>query len=867
MKRYYECVFTHNYDYFVKFHDGEVRKVPYNISVPSLYIKDNDENPKFRSMTDGAPLREIKLYTQAHIYKILNCRDDVVMKRYGLSKLPTHGNKNRTQCIIRENFPHQIGLNGEKVPESHMWALDIEVQRDERGYSSPSDAFQPILTIQVFDLRKNKGFILSTKECKEFKNEKWDLIVLHSERELLEKFCDILYRINPTYIFHFNGNFFDIPYITNRCKYYKIEQKLNVYGVKPSRGMTHDGIIYETYEWPSFVLLDVRELCKKYTFNQYPKMNLETVASILLGHGKINYDEYFDLQDLYEKDFRKFLEYGIRDVELLVEIERIYHFCMTARDMAFMCGVNPNEVGQTLFHWNSLVYNFALSKGLILPLNQEYTIHNACYSGGLCKGELGTYDYVYTFDVSSMYPNLIRTLSIGVDSLVKDIEEYEGYDEIKDLFWYYDTSKNPKFKELENLNDLEFKYIDELFKNKEKITKFLKKHDLCLAFNGLFYKRQSSVVEHLMGELYNARKANKAKMKDPNLTEKERDTLQVNEVRLKLAINSCYGSLSLGSNVFAFGAAQTASITSSGRALNRYVGHKISVMLNGSDDLGRMNAIPTVDTDAVYCVTGASSFEEADKILPKINEVIEKTVKEFEELLNVYQPGLLFYEQEEQLEKLITIAPKRYIGRKRKGGYKITGLEMKNKSTSSWAREKLMVIMDMIFDNVKHYEIAKYVRKLNDEFKTLPLNQICSIKSVNNLDYYKGRKNNDSSKMYRMNDEGKEIPAPINSRGSIVFNNYLINNKITNFEPIKEGDKVYMLYMTPTEPNGLRNKDLDGSNIICFKDPNSIEPLKHLIDWKTMFNKAFQDRLETITKPLHISLNPSAEIFEQWMNL
>ena len=175
MKKFYEIVFTdNNFKTFVRLNDDTVREVPYKVSIPKLYIKDeNLKTSKFKSFTDGTPLREIQCHHTSHVFKILK-GDDNVLYQYNLIEktddgrtikhIPTHGNTNRVQCIIRENFGHQIGFRDEKIIEPRMWAIDIEVQ-SKGGYATPKNPFQSITLIQFFDLKDNKGYVLGLKDC------------------------------------------------------------------------------------------------------------------------------------------------------------------------------------------------------------------------------------------------------------------------------------------------------------------------------------------------------------------------------------------------------------------------------------------------------------------------------------------------------------------------------------------------------------------------------------------------------------------------------------------------------------------------------------------------------------------------------
>jgi len=48
---------------------------------------------------------------------------------------------------------------------------------------------------------------------------------------------------------------------------------------------------------------------------------LDHISSVELGTNKIDYSEYDSLHQLYKHNYQKFIEYNIRDVEIIVELE------------------------------------------------------------------------------------------------------------------------------------------------------------------------------------------------------------------------------------------------------------------------------------------------------------------------------------------------------------------------------------------------------------------------------------------------------------------------------------------------------------------------------------------------------------------
>jgi hypothetical protein len=96
--------------------------------------------------------------------------------------------------------------------------------------------------------------------------------------------------------------------------------------------------------------------------------------------------------------------------------------------------------------------------------------------------------------------------------------------------------------------------------------------------------------------------------------------------------------------------------------------------------------------------------------------------------------------------------------------------------------------------------------------------------------------------------------TPIAVRGALMYNHQLKGSKLTNrYELIKEGDKVKFLYLK--EPNLIRE------NVISFmgKLPPEFD-LHQYVDYEMMFEKAFVEPLNTITKSLKWNTRPVASL-------
>ena len=88
------------------------------------------------------------------------------------------------------------------------------------------------------------------------------------------------------------------------------------------------------YELKGISQLDYLDLFKKFGYSYGPQESykLDNIAHVVLGEKKLSYDEYSNLHTLYKHNHQKFIDYNIKDVELVDRIEDklgLITLCMT----------------------------------------------------------------------------------------------------------------------------------------------------------------------------------------------------------------------------------------------------------------------------------------------------------------------------------------------------------------------------------------------------------------------------------------------------------------------------------------------------------------------------------------------------------
>ncbi len=155
----------------------------------------------------------------------------------------------------------------------------------------------------------------------ERKTDKVIILPFRDERDMCMKFLELYEGISPDILTGWNIDNFDIPYLFNRMK--------RILGESQAKRLSPIGqAFYSPYRQRWFFAgvscLDYLSLYKKFNYNELPNYRLDTIGTIELGKGKIEYKGSLD--DLFNEDIEKFIEYNLVDVEIVVELDKKLQF-------------------------------------------------------------------------------------------------------------------------------------------------------------------------------------------------------------------------------------------------------------------------------------------------------------------------------------------------------------------------------------------------------------------------------------------------------------------------------------------------------------------------------------------------------------
>ena len=382
--------------------------------------------------------------------------------------------------------------------------------------------------------------------CGEYNNYRDNVTYIRCRDEytLCKRFLEDWIDDCPDVVTGWNTKFFDIPYLINRFIRIlgeKEMKKLSPWGYISERKSFKMNQDLKTYDISGVSSLDYIELYKLFApgGKSQDSYRLDNIAQIELGEGKLSYEEYENLHQLYRLNYQKFIDYNIKDVEIILKLEDKLKLLELGLTLAYDTKCNYDSIFTQTRMWDSLIYNYLLEKNIIIP-PKETKFKDGAFEGAYVKEpQIGMHGFVASFDLNSLYPHLMQQYNISPEMLIEP-EDYT--DEMRDIL-----TQNI------SVNALLTKQID---------TSRLV--NVTLTPNGQFFKTtKQGFLPKMLEEMYIDRskfkklmiEAKKKYEKETNAQIKfdlEKQIARYNNLQLakKVSLNSAYGAL--GSKYFRF---------------------------------------------------------------------------------------------------------------------------------------------------------------------------------------------------------------------------------------------------------------------------------------------------------------------------
>ena len=744
---------------------------------------------------------------------------------------------------IHSEYPKTIDWQYSKIK---VFFLDIECSIG-KGFPDPNLADQEVTAITVYDSLTKQYLTFGQKECN-YKMEGLRYFNCGNERKLLTAFVTFWESNPPDILTGWNIDGFDLPYLVNRIKnvlgedYIKKFSPWGKVNIKPSRDKTKK---VPDIEFLGVEILDYLELYKKYVPSKQESYRLDFIAEKELGENKVDYsEEYSGLQDLYERNFDKYIEYNVHDVTLVVRLEKKMKMIQLQCNLAYKAKTNYRDVFSPVKLWSSLIKNELWYDNKVL-YDPGHPGEKEEYDGAFVKDPFpGIYDWVVSIDATSMYPTAIMSYNISPETMLE-------YDDVpQELLEWFRTSHVDRLAEW----DLP-----------KEVTDLLVKHDISMAANGQMYWRETEgILPRMVSKIFEERKFNKKSMldlkakvesgelKDSEEVQDEIGGYSIAEKGLKVFLNSLYGALA---NEFfpLFNVYNAEAITLSGQAAIKAVSLELSNYINKLGGTDRDNVI-YIDTDSIYMnmsdVVAKLGPMTDDQVIDalakfsdtKINAKSKEICTKYGEMLNMRTMKLEF-KREKVIPKIVFIIKKRYfcmVGDSEGVRYKVqefsaTGVETNRSSTPKFARGMLEDAFTMILQK-DNDTLLDFIDGVHEQFMTLPILDISFPRGVNGLKKYADERN--------IYNKGNGVSTPIHVRAALLYNHWLKKKGLDRkYPPIYEGEKIRFVYLKPSYIK---------EDVIAFGEEGLPEEfgLEDYVDREMQFEKAFLGPVKNVCEKI-----------------
>jgi DNA polymerase elongation subunit (family B) len=769
---------------------------------------------------------------------LYDCREFLTQYR-GLEDAPIYGNTDFITQYLLETYEGEVLYDLSKIKIAYF---DIETET-EGGFP---DLRNPNERINLIGVRiSNVNYLITWQQvnipdCK--------IIFVSSEKEMIEEFFKLLQKQDIDVITGWNVKLFDIPYIIGRAKLFFEDKEIQSwlpFKFLKERETNIGGTDYRIFEFPGYTILDYMDLYKKFSGTSQESYALNFIAKAELDEQKLDYAEYGSLREFYNKNFQKFAEYNIQDVELVERLDNKLKLIDLAVSIAYEAKIPYDFVFFATRIWGTICCDYLLQRNIISPIQTTYAKDDQFVGAYVKDVTPGLYKNVVSFDATSLYPSIIMGWNISPETCIK-----------KDQSLSADNFLRGKRKQIPSL-------VEEA-----------EKKNACLACNGsMFTNDIRGFIPILIEKTFNQRKEAKNKMlelereyestKNKNLVPRI-SALKIRQSVKKILANSLYGCLGNPAFIYSSPALATA-VTVTGQVIIRTAEKGMNDYIQKLTKKTDMDYVIAVDTDSVYInlndvveeiqsktkITDITEFVDTvceQKIQPELTKEMDLLTK----TLNCAE-NKIFFKREAIASAGMFIAKKRYALlvqdlegiRFEEPKLKIMGLETARSSTPAVVRKKLKECIKIILTKTPE-ELRNYVDEFYDEFMKLPISEVAAPRGVRGIN------------KYSCNEKIYESGTPIATKAALLYNTYTKKIGIDKEYPtIKENDKMKFVFVKIPNPYGMAGKDA----VMGFiNSPPAQFNLEKYIDTKKQFEKTFQEPLDNILDAIKWKLKPQLSL-------
>ena len=735
------------------------------------------------------------------------------------------------QCLS-ENYLNQ------DAPKLNIAFFDIETDFDpERGFADPSDPFMPITSISVY-LQWMETMVclavppktLTIDQAKAELEGIENVMLFEKEGDMIDTFLTLIEDADV--LSGWNSEGYDIPYTVNRTSRVLSKddtRRFCLWGQLPKkREYEKYGKTAETYDLVGRVHLDSLNLYRKYTYEERHSYRLDAIGEIEVGENKVPYEGTLD--QLYNNDFRKFIEYNIQDTALLDKLDKKLRFIDLSNELAHANTVLLQTTMGAVAVTEQAIVNEAHHRGLQVPNRKRYDDGATQAAGAyVAFPKKGLHKWIGSMDLNSLYPSVIRALNMAPETIVGQIrpdisearvhedmtlkkksfagswegrfstEEYEAVmSQRKDVALTIDweEGKEPAGATSDTLSGAQiYKLI------------FDSNLPYMLSSNGTIFTTEfEGVIPGILERWYEERKDLQAQLKKAKDAGNKIEIEYWDKRQLvkKINLNSLYGAiLNPGCRFFDKRIGQSTTLT--GRTIVKHMSAEVNKVITGTyDHVGE--AMIYGDTDSCY-FSGYPVLKsqidkgeipwDKDNVIKLYDQVCEAANETFPKfMLDAFhcpksRSDVIAAAREIVAESGLYITKKRYAALVydiegfrsdvdgKPGKVKAMGLDLRRSDTPVFMQEFLSELLLMVLTDKPQADVLQRITEFRKEFSERPGWEKGSPKRANKIGHYQ-----------RLEEKQGKANMPGHVRASINWNTLKRMNGDKYSQEIVDGMKV-----------------------------------------------------------------------------
>ena len=723
--------------------------------------------------------------------------------------------------------------------------FDIEVEVKD-GFPDPDKAENKITAIALYDKVADKyscfvlGDVPNTDVVESFQ----------SEEELLQRFYQKYLEINPTILSGWNIDGFDIPYLYNRTD--------RVMGRQMANCLSPIGEVYysehkKKYKIAGVSCLDYLFLYRKFTYTQQSSYRLDFIGQLEVGIGKIEYEG--TLQDLYENDINKYVEYNLNDVKIVKALDSKLQLINLVIGISHVGHIPYEDVYFSSRYLEGALLTHLKKMDIVAPnkhINARELMNRSdddkAAGAYVMEPKQGLHEWVYDLDLTSMYPSVIMTLNISPEMKIGKLDGWDVDEFVRGTNKTYSLIVHDKVKG--TFNEKELKDL-------------LDKNEISIAVNGVMYKNKTKgLIPSILKKWFDERVEYK-KLAKKYGNEGDDDKYGYFNRRQhiqKIVLNSLYGALGLP--VFRFYDKDNVEATTlTGQKLIKFTqkiaNHYYNTKLGDKEDY-----CIYIDTDSVFYSAIPlikNKYPNADlNDETFMTEKILETTSVVQNFLNksydLFSKRFLNCDEHRFDIKQETIAKSAFWVAKKRYGQQIIndggvpcdrldvkGLDIVRSNFPPAFRDLMTKVLKDILSSEDKDIIDEKILDFKKSMKKVAIHDIALPTGVKRLTKFADKKSKRGAiftPMYK--------GTPVHVKAAWMYNDMLDYYNLENVEKIKNSEKIRWVYL---KDNPLQVKQLAFKG---YDDPKEImDFIKENIDYDKLFERALEKKIRMFYEALN----------------